>query len=69
MKMTQTADWKEVKGKIKAKFEKLSDAEIEGLNGHMDHLQSIVQKVYAYTNEKAEKECKSFNETLRQKGR
>jgi uncharacterized protein YjbJ (UPF0337 family) len=34
----------------------------------MDRLQSTVQKVYAYTKEKAEKECKSFNETLRKKG-
>ena len=41
--MTSTKnDWKETKGKIKAKFGKLSDADIDGLNGHMDQLTSKV---------------------------
>ena len=58
-------DWKETKGKIKEKFGKLSDADIEGLHGHMDQLSSKVQKVYAYDKAKAESECKLFNESLK----
>ena len=58
-------DWKETKGKIKAKFGKLSDSDLEGLNGHMDQLSSKVQKAYDYDKTKAEKECKVFNESLK----
>lgn len=62
--MEQTDGWKNLKEKIRAKFEKLSDSDIESLNGHMERLQAKVQKAYAYTKEKSEQECKSFNETL-----
>jgi len=57
---TKTSDWSNVKQKIKAKFGKFSDTEIEGLKGHMDQLTSKVQKMYGYDKEKAEKECKEF---------
>ncbi len=58
-------EWKVTKGKIKAKFGKLSDSDIESLNGHMDQLTSKVQKAYMYDKTKAEKECKAFNESLK----
>lgn len=64
--MTSTKnDWKETRTKIKAKFGKLSDSDIEGLNGHMDQLTSKVQKAYEYDKTKAEEECKSFNDSLK----
>ncbi len=63
--MTPTAEWKELKGRIKAKFGKLSDSEIESLNGHMDRLQAKVQKAYGYAEEKAKQECKSFNTSVK----
>jgi uncharacterized protein YjbJ (UPF0337 family) len=53
-------EWNETKTKIKAKFARLSDSDIEGLNGHMDQLASKVQKVYEYDKVKAEIECKPF---------
>ncbi len=68
MEKTMTSsknDWKETKGKIKAKFGKLSDSDIDGLNGHMDQLSSKVQKVYEYDKTKAESECKAFNDSLK----
>jgi len=58
-------DWKETKTKIKAKFGKLSDSDIDGLDGHMDKLQGKVQKAYSYDNAKAEQECKSFTDSLK----
>ncbi len=58
-------DWKETKSKIKAKFGKLSDSEIDGLNGHMDQLSSKVQKAYQYDRAKAEQECKTFTDSLK----
>ncbi len=58
------SEWSTVKGKIKEKFGKFNDADIESLNGHMDQLQSKVQKVYSYSEDKAKAECKSFNDSL-----
>jgi len=57
-------DWAAVKNQIKSKFPKLSEKDVDGLNGHMDLLVSKVQKAYAYDKTKAEKECKTFKETL-----
>ena len=65
MMTSSKSDWKETRSKIKAKFSKLSDAEVEGLNGHMEQLQSKVQKAYNYDSSKAERECKVFNESLK----
>ena len=58
-------DWKETKTKIKERFGKLSDSDIDGLNGHMDQLTSKVQKAYEYDKTKAEAECKCFTESLK----
>lgn len=58
-------DWKVMKSKIKKKFGKLSDSDIEGLNGHMDQLTSKIQKAYEYDKPKAELECKAFNDSLK----
>jgi uncharacterized protein YjbJ (UPF0337 family) len=60
-------EWQTLKGRIKSKFGKLSNSDIEGLHGNMDQLQSKVQKAYSYTKEKAEQECKSFTETVKRK--
>lgn len=58
-------DWKETKSKIKSKFGKLNDSDIEALNGHMDQLSVKVQKVYEYDMARAVKECKSFTDSLK----
>lgn len=63
----QQTNWKELKGQIKSKFSKLSDSDIEGLNGHMDQLTSKVQKAYGYDKSRAEQECKTFNKSQEQK--
>ncbi|MDC1175595.1 hypothetical protein OAT67_09360 [Bacteriovoracaceae bacterium] len=60
-------DWKETKTKIKSTFAKLSDSDIDGLNGHMDQLPIKVQKAYDYDKAKAESECKVFTDKLKQK--
>ena len=59
------SEWKQTKSKIKAKFGKLSDSDIDGLNGHMEKLPAKVQKAYDYDKVKAEKECKAFNDSLK----
>ena len=53
-------EWKVTKSKIKEKFGKLSNADIDGLNGHLERLSVIVQKIYGYDKVKTESECKEF---------
>ncbi len=57
-------EWNVIKGKLKTAFPKFSNSDIEGLNGHMDQLESRVQKTYAYDKKKAASECKAFNDSL-----
>lgn len=56
----KTGSWSSVKQKIKTKFGKFSETELEGFNGHLDQLPAKVQKMYGYDKEKAERECKEF---------
>lgn len=58
-------EWNVIKSKLKSTFPKFSDSDIEGLNGHMDQLESRVQKTYSYDQKKAASECKAFNESLK----
>lgn len=57
-------EWNVIKGKLKTAFPKFSNSDIEGLNGHMDQLESRVQKTYDYDKKKAASECKAFNDSL-----
>jgi uncharacterized protein YjbJ (UPF0337 family) len=63
--MFRANKWKDLKIKIKTKFSKLSDADIEDLNGHMDLLQSKVKKTYGYPEETTRIECNRFNESIK----
>ncbi len=67
-KKTEQAEktqWDAMKVKIKNQFSKLSDSQIEGLNGHMEKLTNTVRDAYHYDQIKAEKVCNSFNEEIR----
>ena len=57
-------NWKEIKGKIRAKWGKLTDDEVETLKGNMDQLSSKIQKAYGYAKEKAESEYKEFSQSI-----
>jgi uncharacterized protein YjbJ (UPF0337 family) len=59
-----TENWPELKVRIRNKFGKLEDQEIENLKGHMDLLTEKVQKAYGYDKMRAENECKAFNASL-----
>jgi uncharacterized protein YjbJ (UPF0337 family) len=63
---TQTvkSNWLDVKGKIKARFDKLSDETIESVKGNLDLLSSKLQSTYGYAKEQAEKEFAGFKESL-----
>jgi uncharacterized protein YjbJ (UPF0337 family) len=47
MEMTKNnQDWNVLKGRIKTKFGKLSQDEIESFNGHLDRMSKVVTKHY-----------------------
>ncbi len=63
---TQT-EWTELKGKIKSKWSKLVDADIESFKDNMHLISEKVQKAYGFTKDKAESEYSDFRKTLETK--
>ena len=49
--------WSEVKASVRAKFSKLTDSDIEKIEGKMERLVGRLQRRYGYPKEKAEKEA------------
>jgi uncharacterized protein YjbJ (UPF0337 family) len=52
--------WKEIKGKVKEKWGKLTDDDVTQIEGKEDKLVGLLQKRYGYTKEQAEKEYDEF---------
>ena len=62
MKTDQIAgNWKQLKGKIKEKWGKLTDDDLKVVEGKQDQLVGVLQKRYGYAKEQAEKEAAEFN--------
>ena len=59
--------WTELKGKIKAKWAKLTDHDLDEVKGNMETLAGKIQKTYGYAKDKAEQEYKDFKATLNEK--
>ena len=57
-------NWAEIKGKIKSKWGKLTEDEIETLKGNLDQITGKIQKAYGYAKEQAETEYQSFKQSL-----
>jgi len=49
--------WKEVKGRLRAKFGKLTDDDLEVIAGKKDELIGRLQQRYGYNKEDAEREA------------
>lgn len=54
--------WKEIKGKLKQQWGKLTDDEVSQMTGTFDELQGVLQKRYGYAKDRAEKEIETFME-------
>lgn len=52
--------WKQVKGQAKQKWGKLSDDELDMVDGKHDELVGVVQEKYGIAKEDAEQEVKEF---------
>ncbi len=63
-KDTVQGNWVDLKGKIKTKWAKLTDNDIDEAKGNMESIAGKIQKVYGYAKEKAEQEYKDFKASL-----
>ena len=57
--------WALLSSKLKAKWGKLTDEDINNRNGHRDYLVNKLQERYGIAKEKARIEVKEFERTLR----
>ncbi len=53
-------NWKELKGKIQAKWGKLTDDDLDVVSGKATELSGIIQKRYGMARDRAEKEVDEF---------
>jgi uncharacterized protein YjbJ (UPF0337 family) len=52
--------WREMKGKVKEQWGKLTDDDLDKIEGKSDQLLGLIQQRYGYAREKAEEEYKRF---------
>ena len=58
-------DWKQLTGKVKEKWGKLTDDELTMIAGKRDQLIGFIQERYGYEKEQAEKELNEFTVGLK----
>ena len=56
--------WKELKGKVKAKWAKLTDDDLDYISGRAEELKGIIQKRYGLKKDEADKEYDTFIKTI-----
>jgi uncharacterized protein YjbJ (UPF0337 family) len=59
--------WKQVRGKAKQTWGKLTDNDLDRVAGRFEELTGMIQQRYGYTREKAEKEVTNFIEKINMK--
>lgn len=59
---TLKGDWMILKGKIKEQWGKLTDDDLDVLEGHRDQLAGTLTKRYGYAKEQAEREVREFTD-------
>jgi len=60
-------NWTELKGKIKAKWAKLNETDVESFKDNLNLISSKIQTAYGLTKDKAEQEYADFRKTLEKK--
>ncbi|RED11122.1 CsbD family protein [Pontivivens insulae] len=56
--------WKQIKGKVQAKWGKLTDDEIDQADGNRDVLEGKIQERYGHSKEHAKREVNEFINSL-----
>jgi len=57
---TLAGNWKQLKGKVKERWGKLTDDDVTVIEGRKDQLVGRLQQRYGYTREEAEREANDF---------
>jgi uncharacterized protein YjbJ (UPF0337 family) len=57
---TLAGNWKQLKGKVKERWGKLTDDDMTVIEGRKDQLVGRLQQRYGYTREEAEREANDF---------
>ena len=57
--------WSQLRGKIKEKWGKLTEGDLNGAEGHREYLIGKLQERYGIAKEKAEVQVKEFERSLR----
>jgi uncharacterized protein YjbJ (UPF0337 family) len=58
-------NWKQVKGKVKEKWGKLTDDELDKMNGRRDQLEGKIQERYGIAKDQAKKDVDNWFSTLK----
>ncbi|MBN1375170.1 MAG: CsbD family protein [Dehalococcoidia bacterium] len=62
MKNISAAKWKQVKGQVREKWGKLTENEIDVINGRIDQLVGKLEEKYAIKKEEVEKDVRAWYE-------
>ena len=54
-------DWKQVKGKVREQWGKLTDDDLDVINGNQDQLEGRLQQRYGYAKDQASKEVNDWH--------
>jgi uncharacterized protein YjbJ (UPF0337 family) len=57
-------NWTQLKGKVQQQWGKLTDDDLDRIEGRRKELVGIVQERYGYAREQAEKEVESFLKSM-----
>lgn len=52
--------WKQIKGKVKQQWGRLTDDELDMISGRYDELAGLIQERYGYSREEADNELDMF---------
>jgi uncharacterized protein YjbJ (UPF0337 family) len=63
---TIKGDWKQFKGKVQEKWGKLTDDDLNKIQGRREQLAGAIQKTYGVAKEEAEKQVKEFESSCSQ---
>ena len=61
--------WHEFKGSVRKQWGKLTDDDVERVNGSTEELAGVIQQKYGYAKERAEKEIEQWCEANDRRGK
>jgi uncharacterized protein YjbJ (UPF0337 family) len=56
--------WQEIKGKIRTKFAKFTDDDLESFKGNLEQITGKIKTVYGYAQDKADKEYAALKDSF-----